>query len=108
MGLQEGNPRQRLVTMEWEENPRPREAALTQQMAMTITRQPNRPNGAAREADLLSLSSFSTIRNSPRIRGNVDLSPESGARMKQYLGYHDSDVISLASTTRSGSSRHTS
>ena len=58
-------------------------------------------------ADLLLLHSFSTIRNSPRIRGNVDLSPESHARLKQDSGYHDSDVVLLASTTRSGSSRHT-
>ena len=91
MGLKEGNPRQRLVTMEWEENLRPREAALTHvTQQMTITRQ---RNDAAREADLLSLSSFSTIRNSPCIRGNVNLSPESGAKLKQDSGYHDSDGL---------------
>jgi len=102
MDLQEGNPRQRLAAVEWEENPRPREAARTQQMATT-----RQPNSAAREADILSLSSFSTIRNSPRIRGNVDISPESSARSKQDSRYHDSDVVSLASTSRSSSSKHT-
>ena len=102
MDVQEDNLRQRLAAMKWEENPRPREATLTQQM--TITRE---PNGATPESDLLSLSSFSTIRNSPRIRRNVDISPESSARLKQDSGYRDSDVVSLASTTRGGPSKYT-
>ena len=92
MYLQEDDLRQRLAAMrEWEENLCLMEAARTQQM--TIMRQ---PNSAAQESDLLSLSSFSTIRNS--IRGNVDHSPS--ASLKQDSGYNDSDVDSLASTTR--------
>ena len=101
MGFQEDNVRQRLAAMKWEENPRPREAPLTQQMA--ITRQ---PNSTARESDLLSLSSISTIRNSPRVR-NVDLSPESSAGLKRDSWDHGSELASLASTTRGGSSKHT-
>ena len=98
MDRQEDNLRQRSAAMkEWEENLRLREA--------TIARQ---PSGAARESDLFSLSSFSTIQNSPRIRSNVDLSPESNAGLKQDSRYHDNEFVSLASTTRSGPSKHTS
>jgi len=84
MDLQEHNLRQRLAAMKWEENLHPREAAMTHQM--TITRQPT-VNSAARESDLLSRSSISTIRNSPRIRRNVDRSPKSNAKLKQNLWY---------------------
>ena len=102
MDLQEDDLRQRWAAMrEWEENLCLVDAALTQPMA--IMRQ---PNSAARESDLLSLSSFSTTRNS--IRGNVDHFPKSSsARLKQDSRYHDSDLDSLASTTtgRSGSSK---
>ena len=97
MGFQEDNVRQRLAAMKWEENPRPREAPLTQQMA--ITRQ---PNSTARESDLLSLSSILTIRNSPHVR-NVDLSPESSAGLKRDSWDHGSELASLASTTSSSS-----
>jgi hypothetical protein len=105
MDLQEDDLRQRSAAMkEWEENLRRRGAALTQQR--TIARQ---PNGAARESDsdLLSLSSISTIRNSPCIRGNVVLSPQSDAKLKRDSWYHGNELVSLASTTRSGpSSNH--
>jgi hypothetical protein len=52
-----------------------REAALTQ--AMAIERQ---PDGAHREADLISLAS--TFRNTPR-NSNVGLSSKSMARLKE-------------------------
>ena len=101
MNLQEDNLLQQLAALkELEENPRLGEAALTHQM--TILRP---PNGAARDSDSLSLSSFSTIRNS--IRGNVDLSPEGIAMLKQDSRYHDDDVVSLASTTRGSSFNYT-
>jgi len=102
MDLQADNVRQRLAAMKWEENPRPREVPLTQQMA--ITRQ---PNSAARGSDLLSISSISTIRNSPRMRSNVDLSPESSAGLKRESWDHGNELTSLAPTTRGGPSKHT-
>jgi len=96
-GLQEDNLRQRLAAMkEWEEDLRLREAALTQ-----IARQ---PNDAARDSDLFSLSSISTIRNSPRVRSNVDLSPQSSARLTQDSRYHGNE---LAPTARGGPSKYT-
>ena len=107
---------EREETPEWEENPRLRGPALTQQM--TIAREPNgaargsdlfwQPNGVARESDLFSLSSISTIRNSPRVRGNVDPSLKSshGAKLKQDPWYGN-ELVSLASTARSGRSKHT-
>ena len=101
MNLQEDNLLQQLVALkEWEENPRLGEAALTPQMAILRS-----PNGAARDSDSLSLSSFSTIRNS--IRDNVDFSPENSAMLKQDSAYHDDDVVSLASTTRGSSFNYT-
>ena len=77
MNLQEDNLRERLAAMkEREENVRLKEESQAQQM--TIARQ---PNGARRESDLMSLSSFSTVRNSPRIHTNIDL--KSHARLKE-------------------------
>jgi len=103
-GLQEDNLRQRLAAMkEWEEKLRLREAALTQQQT-TVARQ---PNDAARESDVFSLSSCSTIRNSPRVRSNVDLSPQNSARLKQDSRDDGNESASLASTTRGGPSKHT-
>jgi len=101
-GIQEDNLRQRSAAMkEWEENLRLREAALMQQM--TIARE---PNDAARESDVFSLSSNSTIRNSPHVRSNVDLPPGGSARLKQDSRDDDNESASLASTTRGGS-KHT-
>ena len=108
MDLQEDNIRQRLAAMkEWEENPSMclKEAALTQQVS--IAWQPNR-DGAAQESDLFSLFSLSTVRNSPRIRSNVDVdvSPGSNAKLNQDLGYRGNELASLASTTRAGPSEY--
>ena len=104
--LQEDNLRQRLAAMKkLEENPSPRlrEAALTQQMTIAWHR-----NGAALESDF-SLSSISTIRNSPRVHTNVDLFPERNAKLNQDSEYHGNELASLASTTslRSGPSKRT-
>jgi len=60
------------------------------------------PNGAAQESDLLSLSSISTIRNSPCVRSNVDLFPESSAGLKRDSWDRGNELASLASTTRGG------
>jgi len=99
-GLQENNLLQRSAAMkEWEENLRLREAALTQQTTQ--------PNGAPRDSDLFSLSSISTIRNSPHIRSNVDPSPWSEAKLEQDSRYHGNELVSPASTTRGGPSMHT-
>ena len=128
MGLQENSLRQRPTAMqEWEENPEWEEGpewgenpclrgpSLTQQM--TIAREPNgtaresnlcrQSYGTAQESDLFSLSSISTIRNSPRVRGNVDLSFKSSAELKQDSWYGN-ELVSLASTACqwSGSSKH--
>jgi len=100
-GLQEDNLRQRLAAMK-EENLRLREAALTQQT--TVARQ---PNDAARGSDVFSLSSCSSIRNSPRVRSNVDLFPQNSARLKQDSRYHGNELVSPASTARDGPSMHT-
>jgi len=102
-GLQEDNGRQRSAAMkEWEEKLRLREAALMQQM--TIARQ---PNDAPRESDVFSLSSNSTIRNSPHVRSNVDLPPGGSAWLKQDSRDDGNESASLASTTRGGPSKHT-
>ena len=103
-GLQEDNLLQRSAAMkEWEENLRLREAALTQPTTIASLRQ---PNGAVRDSDLFSLSSISTIRNSPHIRSNVDLSPWSEARLKQDSRYHGSELVSPALPARGGPSIH--
>ena len=102
-GLQEDNLRQRSAAMkEWEENLRLREAALMQQMTI-----PREPNDAARVSDVSSLSSNSTIRNSPHVRSNVDLPPGGSARLKQDPRDDGNELASLASTTRGGPSEHT-
>ena len=99
MDLQEDNLRQRSAAMkEWEENLRLREAALTQQTTIASLRQ---PNGAERDSDLFSLSSRSTIQNSPRVRSNVDPSFRSNAKLKEYLRYHGNELA------RGGPSMHT-
>ena len=109
MVLQEDNFRQRLAALkEWEENLCLKGAVITHRMTIATFARQLEPNhdSAARGSDLLSLSSFSTIRNS--IRGNVDHPPKSSsARLKQDSKYHDDDVDSLPSTTRSGSPKHT-
>ncbi len=63
---------------------------------------------AALESDVFSLSSISTIRNSPRIRTNVDLPPERNSNLNRDSGYHGNELVLPASTTRSGPSEHTS
>ena len=101
MDLQEDNLRQRSAAMkELEDNLRLREAALAQQLVIV-----GQPTGAAQESDLLSLSSMSSIQNSPRMRSNVGLSPKSNAKLKQDSRYHGNELVSLAST--SGPSKHT-
>jgi hypothetical protein len=106
MDLQEDDDLRRRSTSvkEREENLRLREAALTQQM--TIAWQ---PNGAARESDLFSLSSISTIRNTPHIRSNFDPSPGPGsnAMLKRDSWYHGNESVSSASTARDGPSENT-
>ena len=109
MDLRQDNPRQRLAAMTESEDPslrQPshREGPGARAQQMTIAWQ---PNGTARESGLSSLSSNSTIRNTPYIHRNVDLSPESNAKVKRDSGYHGNELSSLASTTRSGPSRHT-
>ena len=73
--LQEDNLRQRLAAMkEWEENPSllclSREATLTQQKSIAW-----QSNGTALESELSSLSSISTIRNSPAYVPMLTFSP---------------------------------
>ena len=102
--LQEDNIQRLAAMKESEENLRLTEAALTQQVSIAW-----QPDGAARESDLFSLSSLSTVRNSPRIRTNVDLSPGRNAKLDQDLGYrgNESASSSLASTPRAGPSNYT-
>ena len=103
MDLQEDNLRQRSAAMkELEDNLRLREAALAQQLVIV-----GQPTGAAQESDLLSLSSFSSIQNSPRMRSNVGLPPKSNAKLKHDSRYHGNELVSLASTTKGGPSKHT-